>query len=67
MDSQFPDITSKPGAFLPSIFDQATKGEFDVEKVDKQVMDKATDLQQKLVAERQKHIDNEKSEREKAL
>ena len=44
MDSQFPDIMSKPGSFLPSIFDGESKGDFDVNKVQKDVLDKATDL-----------------------
>ena len=44
MDYQFPDITSKPGIFLPNIHDSETKGEFDVNKVEKDVLDKATEL-----------------------
>lgn len=67
MDSQFPDIVSKPGQFLPSIFGGETMGEFDVENLEKDVLDKATVLQQKLIEERQKEIDLSKNKRVKEL
>lgn len=64
LDMAFPDITSKPGAFLPSIFSPGEKGNFDVEKLDDNVKKNATDLQQKIMEERQKKIEAEKKLRE---
>lgn len=53
LDYQFPDITSKPGQFLPSIFGGDQRGDFDVNKVEKDVIEKAADLQAKLAKQRQ--------------
>jgi len=45
MDSHFPDIMSKPGSFLPSIFTAGeSKGDFDVFKLDTNVKQDAEDL-----------------------
>ena len=64
----FPDITSKPGAVLPSIFgDGGAKGGFEIEKLDDKVLEDAEGLQKKLMEERQRKIAREKKEREEHL
>ena len=67
LDYEFPDITAKPGQFLPSIFSPTDKGDFDVEKMNQKVREDATDLQKKLLEERQKKIEQEKKQRQEEL
>ena len=65
-DSEFPDIFSKPGKFLPGILDNnAGNGfeEINIEDSDKK--QKATDLQNKLKLARIKTLKQEKDERKK--
>lgn len=41
LDSEFPDITAKPGNFLPSIFSAGEKGDFDINNLNKDVQNNA--------------------------